>query len=50
MAKKLIINGEEVEPGKAVKLYREVGAKEADNILRSKKKDMGYKPVKRRPE
>ena len=48
MAKKLIINGAEVEPGKAIKLYKEVSAKDLDALLRSKKKDMGYKPVRKK--
>ena len=46
---KVIVNGREVEPCKTVKLYREVGSKQLDKILREKKKDMGYKPVKKRP-
>lgn len=48
---KIIVNGKEVEPCKVVKLYKEVGAKQLDKILREKKKDMGYKPVRtKRPE
>ena len=47
---KIIVNGKEVQPCKTVKLYREVGAKELDRLLREKKKDMGYEPVKKRPE
>ena len=47
---KIIVNGKEMQPCKTVKLYKEVGAKELGKLLREKKKDMGYKPVKKRPE
>ena len=48
---KIIVNGEEVRACKTVKLYKEVGAKELGRLLREKKRDMGYEPVKKkRPE
>ena len=45
---KIIVNGKTVQPCKTVKLYRKVGAKELDRLLRENKKDMGYEPVKKK--